>query len=58
MSTTTSMTLPQLGSGLFLTDGGIETSLIFIDGLDPRSAASNGKRIKPRAGTLQGNQTS
>lgn len=28
------MTLPQLGSGLFLTDGGIETSLIFIDGLD------------------------
>jgi len=23
------MTLPQLGSGLFLTDGGIETSLIF-----------------------------
>jgi hypothetical protein len=34
MSTTTSMTLPQLGSGLFLTDGGIETSLIFFDGLD------------------------
>ena len=34
MNTTTSMTLPQLGSGLFLTDGGIETSLIFIDGLD------------------------
>jgi S-methylmethionine-dependent homocysteine/selenocysteine methylase len=34
MSTTTSMTLPQLGSGLFLTDGGIETSLIFLDGLD------------------------
>src|SRR6266699_6487275 len=29
MSATTSMTLPQLGSGLFLTDGGIETSLIF-----------------------------
>ena len=26
--------LPQLGSGLFLTDGGIETSLIFLDGLD------------------------
>jgi len=52
MNTTTSMTLPQLGSGLFLTDGGIETSLIFIDGLNPRSAASNGKRIKPRAGTL------
>ena len=25
---------PQLGSGLFLTDGGIETSLIFLDGLD------------------------
>jgi hypothetical protein len=34
MSATTSMTLPQLGSGLFLTDGGIETSLIFLDGLD------------------------
>jgi S-methylmethionine-dependent homocysteine/selenocysteine methylase len=27
------MPLPQLGSGLFLTDGGIETSLIFLDGL-------------------------
>jgi S-methylmethionine-dependent homocysteine/selenocysteine methylase len=40
MSTTTSTTLPQLGSGLFLTDGGIETSLIFIDGLDlPNFAA-------------------
>lgn len=26
-------TLPQLGGGLFLTDGGIETSLIFNDGL-------------------------
>lgn len=26
--------LPQLGGGLFLTDGGIETSLIFHDGLD------------------------
>jgi homocysteine S-methyltransferase len=34
MSTTTSMTLPQPGSRLFLTDGGIETSLIFLDGLD------------------------
>src|SRR5262245_42404525 len=34
MSTTTSMTLPQLGSGLCLTDGGIEVSLIFLDGLD------------------------
>jgi len=26
--------LPQLGGGLFLTDGGIETTLIFHDGLD------------------------
>lgn len=26
--------LPQLGDGLFLTDGGIETTLIFHDGLD------------------------
>ena len=26
--------LPQLGEGLFVTDGGIETSLIFNDGLD------------------------
>ncbi len=26
--------LPQLGGGLFITDGGIETTLIFIDGLD------------------------
>ena len=27
-------TLPQLGGGLFITDGGIETTLIFHDGLD------------------------
>lgn len=26
--------LPQLGGGLFLADGGIETTLIFLDGLD------------------------
>ena len=33
-------TLPQLGSTLFLTDGGIETSLIFLDGLElPHFAA-------------------
>ncbi len=25
--------LPQLGDGLFLTDGGIETTLIFHEGL-------------------------
>ncbi len=32
--------LPQLGGGLFLTDGGIETTLIFHDGLDlPHFAA-------------------
>ncbi len=29
-----SLPLPQLGSKLFLTDGGIETSLIFLDGFD------------------------
>ncbi|HEU4378476.1 MAG TPA: homocysteine S-methyltransferase family protein [Hyphomicrobiaceae bacterium] len=34
--------LPQLGSGLFLTDGGIETSLIYLDGLElPHFAAFN-----------------
>jgi len=27
-------TLPQLGGGLFITDGGIETTLMFHDGLD------------------------
>ncbi|MEO6699609.1 MAG: hypothetical protein ABIR53_07705, partial [Paraperlucidibaca sp.] len=27
-------TLPQLGGGLYLTDGGIETTLIFHEGLD------------------------
>jgi homocysteine S-methyltransferase len=26
--------LPQIDGGLFLTDGGIETDLIFNDGLD------------------------
>jgi homocysteine S-methyltransferase len=26
--------LPQLSGGLFLTDGGIETTLIFHDGLE------------------------
>jgi hypothetical protein len=26
--------LPQLGGELFLTDGGIETTLIFLDGLE------------------------
>jgi S-methylmethionine-dependent homocysteine/selenocysteine methylase len=32
--------LPQLDGGLFLTDGGIETTLIFLDGLDlPHFAA-------------------
>jgi S-methylmethionine-dependent homocysteine/selenocysteine methylase len=28
------MILPQLDSGFFVTDGGLETSLIFLDGLD------------------------
>lgn len=32
--TRTRTALPQLGSGLFLTDGGIETTLIFHEGLD------------------------
>jgi len=32
--------LPQLGTGFFLTDGGIETTLIFLEGLDlPHFAA-------------------
>ena len=30
--------LPQLDGGLFLTDGGIETTLIFHEGLDRRDA--------------------
>jgi S-methylmethionine-dependent homocysteine/selenocysteine methylase len=28
------MSLPQLGADLFLTDGGLETTLVFIDGID------------------------
>ena len=32
--------LPQLAGGLFLGDGGIETSLIFLDGLDLPEFAS------------------
>jgi homocysteine S-methyltransferase len=32
--------LPQLGGGLFLTDGGIETTLVFHDGLDLPEFAS------------------
>jgi S-methylmethionine-dependent homocysteine/selenocysteine methylase len=32
--------LPQLSGGLFLTDGGLETSLIFHDGIDLPSFAS------------------
>jgi S-methylmethionine-dependent homocysteine/selenocysteine methylase len=42
--------LPQLGGGLFLTDGGIETSLIFHDGLAlPHFAAFD--LLKSREGT-------
>jgi S-methylmethionine-dependent homocysteine/selenocysteine methylase len=42
--------LPQLGGGLFLTDGGIETTLIFHDGLDlPHFAAFH--LLKDEAGT-------
>ncbi|GIK24561.1 MAG: homocysteine S-methyltransferase [Betaproteobacteria bacterium] len=42
--------LPQTGSGLFMTDGGLETTLIFHDGLDlPHFAAFN--LLKDTAGT-------
>jgi S-methylmethionine-dependent homocysteine/selenocysteine methylase len=42
--------LPQLGGGLFLTDGGIETTLIFHDGLElPHFAAFH--LLKDEAGT-------
>jgi S-methylmethionine-dependent homocysteine/selenocysteine methylase len=42
--------LPQLGGGLFLTDGGIETTLIFHDGLDlPHFAAFH--LLQDEAGT-------
>jgi len=34
MSKSYSNRLPQLDGGLFLTDGGIETTLIFLDGID------------------------
>src|SRR5690606_34312296 len=34
MSRSYSNRLPQLGGGLFLTDGGIETTLIFHEGID------------------------
>lgn len=40
MQTTTHATLPQTGDGWVLTDGGIETTLIFQDGIDlPEFAA-------------------
>jgi S-methylmethionine-dependent homocysteine/selenocysteine methylase len=43
--------LPQLAGGLFLTDGGIETTLIFHDGLDlPHFAAFH--ILKDEAGTV------
>jgi S-methylmethionine-dependent homocysteine/selenocysteine methylase len=42
--------LPQLDGGLFLTDGGIETTLIFRDGLElPHFAAFH--LLKDEAGT-------
>src|SRR5688572_7317406 len=42
--------LPQLGGGLFLTDGGIETTLIFHDGLElPHFAAFH--LLKDETGT-------
>lgn len=42
--------LPQTGSGLFMTDGGLETTLIFHDGLDlPHFAAFD--LLKDAAGT-------
>ena len=50
MTSPVSSQLPQLGGGLFLTDGGIETSLIYHDGLDlPLFAAFD--LLKDEAGT-------
>ena len=46
--------LPQLGGGLFLTDGGIETTLIFHDGLElPDFAAYDLLRRPEGAAALQ-----
>lgn len=39
--------LPQLGGGLFLTDGGIETTLIFHDGLELPDFAAYGLLRRP-----------
>jgi len=46
--------LPQLGNGLFLTDGGIETTLIFLEGLElPEFAAFHLLRTKAGEATLR-----
>ena len=43
--------LPQLGDKLFLTDGGIETTLIFLEGIElPHFAAFDLLRTRGRAG--------
>ena len=46
--------LPQLDGGLFLTDGGIETTLIFHEGLDlPLFAAFDLLKDDEGTGTLR-----
>ena len=46
--------LPQLSSGIFLTDGGIETTLIFHEGLElPDFAAFHLLKSKKDYGALQ-----
>ena len=52
--TTHRSSLPQLGSGLFLTDGGIETTLIFLEGLElPDFAAFHLLRTKQGEAALR-----
>src|SRR5262245_30809132 len=46
--------LPQLGGALFLTDGGIETTLIFHDGLDlPHFSAFHLLKDEPGSAALR-----
>lgn len=52
--TTHRSALPQLGNGLFLTDGGIETTLIFLEGLElPDFAAFHLLRTKEGEAALR-----
>jgi S-methylmethionine-dependent homocysteine/selenocysteine methylase len=47
--------LPQLGDGLFLTDGGIETTLIFLEGLElPHFAAFDLLRTREGRAAIAG----